>query len=396
MVGLSQLRFAAGVCVLAAGLLMGGAGGAVAVADPGSNGSSGSAAHGNGGNASGQHGNGGNASGQHGNSGNAAGQHGNSGNASGQHGNGGNASGQHGNGGNASGQQGNDGNASGQQPSTAANSPSNEPGGTDTTDETNDSGIVAAAPAAVAPAPAAVAPAPAAVAPVSDVIALLQDMLTPVAGADVQLTQLQSDLYSFLVGIAGVVPVPNLIAAVSAVVALLQDMLTPVAGAVVPLTQLQSALSSFLLGIVGVGGVSGAGRSAPAGASGASRLPLVLPFAGVSGVPVAGNATKVAPLDVIALGRASALSGRAPQAPNGAFPVGAESFFPHVFDEPLLIASLSALAAVALPGIGGLVILTVVGVRIQYGRLTPDSHREHRALRDSPIPRAAKRWMSAR
>src|SRR6478672_11063163 len=42
MMGLLRLRFAAGVCVLAAGLLMG-AGGAVAVADPGS---SGSAAHG--------------------------------------------------------------------------------------------------------------------------------------------------------------------------------------------------------------------------------------------------------------------------------------------------------------------------------------------------------------
>ena len=38
-----------------------------------------------------------------------------------------------------------------------------------------------------------------------------------------------------------------------------------------------------------------------------------------------------------------------------------------LFGEPLLIASLWALAAVALPGIGGLVILTVVGVRVQYG-----------------------------
>ena len=35
----SHLRFAAGVCVLAAGLLMGSAGGAVAVADPDSSGS---------------------------------------------------------------------------------------------------------------------------------------------------------------------------------------------------------------------------------------------------------------------------------------------------------------------------------------------------------------------
>jgi hypothetical protein len=50
VVGLLRLRFAAGVCVLATGLLIGG--GAVAVADPGS---SGPAAHGdNGTNASGQ------------------------------------------------------------------------------------------------------------------------------------------------------------------------------------------------------------------------------------------------------------------------------------------------------------------------------------------------------
>src|SRR6476620_7104161 len=49
----SHLRFAAGACVLAAGLLMGGAGGAVAVADPNS---SGSAAHGDAGTtASGRH-----------------------------------------------------------------------------------------------------------------------------------------------------------------------------------------------------------------------------------------------------------------------------------------------------------------------------------------------------
>ena len=69
-----RLRFAAGVCVLAAGLLMGGAGGAVAVADPGS---SGSAEPGNGGtDASGQHGNGNGAS--------ASGQHGNGNDASGQ------------------------------------------------------------------------------------------------------------------------------------------------------------------------------------------------------------------------------------------------------------------------------------------------------------------------
>ena len=132
-------------------------------------------------------------------------------------------------------------------------------------------------------------------------------MLTPVAGAVVPLTQLQS---------------------------LIQDMLTPVAGAVVPLTQLQSDLYSFLLGIAGMepaaglGGSVGAGRSAAADASVASQWPLVLPLAGIPGVPLAGNAaTGVATLDVIALGRASALSGMAPPASNGAIPMGEQSFF---------------------------------------------------------------------
>jgi hypothetical protein len=213
-----------------------------------------------------------------------------------------------------------------------------------------------------------------------------------------------------------VAPVPNLVAPVSDVIASVQDMLTSVGGAVVALTYLPSDLSSFLSSIAGVqpvvgidepvlGGIDGGGLSAAAGASVASRLPLGLPRAGISGppgasisgLPVTGKATTgVAPLDVVALGRASAVSGMTPVAADAAFPIGAGSSFRHVFDEPLLIASLSALAAGVLPGIGGLVILTVVGVRIQYGRLTPDSHREHRALRDSPIPRAVKRWMSAR
>jgi hypothetical protein len=232
------------------------------------------------------------------------------------------------------------GGQSGQQHSAGAKKPKDEPVGADTQDEEKGSGLTGTVPNVVA-------------APVTEVVAA--PVTTSVAGAVVLLAQPPSDLFSFLLGIAGAQPV-----------------------------------------VGGVAGVHGPERSAPAGASGASRLPLVLPFAGVSGVPVTGNATGVAPLDVIALGRTSALSGRAPQTPNGAFPVSAESFFPHVFDEPLLIASLSALAAVALPGIGGLVILTVVGVRIQYGRLTPDSHPEHRAMRDSPIPRAVKRWMSAR
>jgi hypothetical protein len=266
----------------------------------------------------------------------------------------------------------------GQQPSTGATSPKTQAGGTDTEDQEH-AGLVPAHPNPVGAVPKLVAPVTDAVAPVSDVLPPVTDVLAPITDV--------------------LAPVTNVLTPVSDVIAPGQDMLTSVAGAVVPLTQPPSDLSSFMLGIAGVapvengsGGIHGPGLAAAAGASGA----LVLPFAGVSGVPVAGNATRVATLDVILLGRVSALSGMAPQAPNDALPMGAESFFSHVSDELLLIASLWALAAVALPGIGGLVILTVVGVRIQYGRLTPDSHREHRAFRDSPIPRAVKRWMSAR
>ena len=106
----------------------------------------------------------------------------------------------------------------------------------------------------------------------------------------------------------------------------------------------------------------------------ASRLPLGLPLAGisgpplagVSGLPVTGEATGVAPLDVIALGRASAVSGTAPLAPDTAFPIGAGQTYRHIFGELLLPVSLWALAAGALPGAGGLGFLTLAGVRVGY------------------------------
>ena len=77
-----------------------------------------------------------------------------------------------------------------------------EPGGTDT--RTRERLGLAPVPNAVAPVTDVAAPVPDPVAPVSDVIASVQDMLTSVAGAVVPLTQLPSDLSSFLLGIAGV------------------------------------------------------------------------------------------------------------------------------------------------------------------------------------------------
>ena len=94
----------------------------------------------------------------------------------------------------------------------------------------------------------------------------------------------------------------------------------------------------------------------------------------VSRVPLAAN-IEAATLGGIAasifsamseVGRASSVPGTAPPAPNGAIPMGVRSFLRHAFSDLPLAASLWALAAVALPGFGGLVILTLAGVRIGY------------------------------
>ena len=238
------------------------------------------------------------------------------------------------------------GGQSGQQHSTGANSPSNDPRGTDGTDETNDSGIVTAVPDrvtavtnVVAPDPDAAAPAPDAAAPAPDAIALIQDTLTSGAGAVVPLTELQSDLYSFLLGIAGVAPV-------SGVIALVQDMLSSVVGAVVLLAQLPSDLYSFLLDIAkvqpvvaGVGGVAGAGLSRAAGASVASQWRLVLALTGIPGVPLASRAaTGVATPggtaastfgEMTQVGRAPSLPGMASSAPDAALPIAEVMFRAH-------------------------------------------------------------------
>ena len=379
----SHLRFAAGVCVLAAGLLMGSAWGAVAVADPDP---SGSAAPGDGG-----------------------------ANASGQ----GSAT--------ASSPIGNvtdtrrktilrvtstlgSGRQPGRQPSTGAKSPKKEPGGTDTADEKKDSGLAAAVPDLVAPVTNVVASVPNLVARVSDVIAPVPNVVAPVTNVVAPVTNVVAPVPNLVAPVSDVIApvpnvvapvtnvvapvtnvvapvpnvvasIPNLVAPVSDVIAPVQDMLTSVAGAVVPLTQLQFDLSSFLLGIAGVqpvvdglGGIDGAGRSATADASVASQLRLVLLLSGVPGVPVAGNTGAATPGGVSAsifgamseAGRASSLPGMAPPAPNDAIPMGVRSFLRHALHDLPVAVSVAALAAVALPGVGGLVILTLAGVRIGY------------------------------
>ena len=253
--------------------------------------------------------------------------------------------------------------------------PKDEPSGTDTQDETKDDADLGAAVLdPVAAAPNDVTPASDAVAPLSDQLAAVPNEVAPVSEPAAAVPNEVAP-----VSVVGA-PVPNVAGPVSNVGALVQDMLSSVVGAVVPLTQLPSDLHSFLLGIAGVqpvvGGaevVGGRGLSAAAGASVASRSPLGLslagisgaPLAGVSGLPVTGETTR-ATLDVSALGRASATSRMAPPAPDAAFPIRAGSSFRHVLGGIVLSVSLWALAAAALPGASGLGLITLAGVRVGY------------------------------
>src|SRR4029077_10746076 len=121
----------------------------------------------------------------------------------------------------------------------------------------------------------------------------------------------------------------------------------------------------------GLGGVAGAGLSRAPGASVVSQRRLVLALTGIPGVPLASHAatgvatpggTAASTFDEMTqAGRAPSLPWMAPLAPDAASPIGAGSFLRHVVGELLLPVSLWALAAGALPGVGGLVILFAAG-----------------------------------
>ena len=320
---------------------------------------------------------------------------------------------------------------SGQRPYPGAKKPNNGSGGTDIKDGTKDgsgsgaavSDPVAAVPDEVAPVSDPVAAVPDEVAPVSDPVAAVPNEVAPVSdpatplsvavapvpsgvgpvsgvsASVVPLAQLPSDLYSFLLDIAGVAPVSD-------VIALAKDMLTSVGGAVVPLAQLPSDLLFLLVGhrrgaacggrrgrhprprVVGrrgcIGGVAIAAGAAACRYLGAATRRCLGPAD--DGEATAGVAT----LDVIALGRASAASRMAPPEPDAAFPIRAGSSFRHVVGAIVLSVSLWALAAAALPGAGGLGFLTLAGVRVGYRQAKAGvrtTHHGHRALRPSGAPR---------
>jgi hypothetical protein len=94
-----------------------------------------------------------------------------------------------------------------------------------------------------------------------------------------------------------------------------------------------------------------------------------LPIRGLAGLLLPGQLAKPATLgDAAATGltRAVSISGYAPPAPRSVLPAAAQSFLEHTARAVLAPVSLTALAALALPGVGGLLIVCATGVRLGY------------------------------
>ena len=106
---------------------------------------------------------------------------------------------------------------------------------------------------------------------------------------------------------------------------------------------------------------------APASFPAGSQMPaefLPTDFGG----PLVGSAAGVASLGIATnhADHASALPGEVTQASLSAIPAGVQKFFRQAFRELVKSPSLAALAATALPGVAGILILTAAGVRLGY------------------------------
>ncbi len=175
---------------------------------------------------------------------------------------------------------------------------------------------------------------------------------------------------------AMVLSLPTSATPVADVITTVQNVLTSVSGAVIPLTQLPSDLASLLgvtpidqpvvLGssVLATGPIAAVDVPAPA-----SPLPQAVPIPGTWDVPLATSVAAPVALGGIAtagLSQEVSTSGMAPPAPSSVSPPDVLSILKHTVGALLVPASLSALAAVALPGVGGLLIICAAGMRVGY------------------------------
>jgi hypothetical protein len=256
------------------------------------------------------------------------------------------------------------------KPPVTAKAPYTDPTGSGTDSDTNAQGPSPAVPSSVESNPDNGAPATNDVTPATDPVTPVSKVVEPITNA---VATVASSVESVP---AIVVSLPTSATPVADVITTFQNVLTSVSDAVVPLSQLPSDLAS-LLGVTAVdpavvtgGSVFGTGPVAAADAPvPASPLPQAFPIPGIWGVPLAGSVAAPAALGGIAtagLSQEVSTSGLAPLAPSSVTPSNVLSILKHTVRALLVPASLSALAAVALPGVGGLLIICVAGMRVGY------------------------------
>ena len=163
------------------------------------------------------------------------------------------------------------------------------------------------------------------------------------------------------------------------VIASLQSMLGEVNDAVAPLALVPGDLYSLMVAGIAASTVEPVDLTSSPGLSAAATAGLtppsppftgpILPIGPGGGMPLLGDVIAPATLGGIAAAGLSAdlsLSGTAPLAVGGAGPTDALSFLEHTVKAVLAPASLTALAAFALPGIAGLLIICGAGMRLGY------------------------------
>ena len=234
----------------------------------------------------------------------------------------------------------------------------------------SDSNVVASGSNVTVPVTKAVASESNAPAPSTAPVAPVSTVVKPVTNAVATLADTKLSVPAVIMSL------PTSTMPVADVITMIQDMLISVTDAVVLLAQVPPDLYSLLVAgmdataVDSVRGSSGAGLSAAGGAAFVPPLPpLVLPTSPIGGMPLLGDITAPATLGRTATASLSAdltLSGTAPLAADGVRPTDALSRLEHTVKAFLARASLSALAAIALPGVGGLLIICAAGMRVGY------------------------------
>ena len=244
-----------------------------------------------------------------------------------------------------------------------------------TTEVASNPDVVVSHSQVAAPPPAVVASDPTVVAPARKRLAAVRTVVAPVRSAVRGAANAVGALPAVVANLpSSPTPVRDVITAV-------QDMLTSVAAVGSSVTQAQSDLAS-LLGFPamaarapgGIGGsLYGGGPSAAVDTkvlpSGAAQWRQILVTSGDSGVASVGNVAERPTLGGVAttgLGQELSVSGAAPVAPESVASTGVLSILEHTISAVLVPASLTVLAALALPGIGGLLIIGATGMMVGY------------------------------